>query len=288
MEYHHAAPREGCVLRLRTSLPGLRPSEQKVAQYIIDHPEEVVNISVTELSRRSGVSDATVVKLSQRIGYVGYQDLKINLAKELPLHLPNIHGEMEPGDSLESIKMRIFSLNEKALNETSRILSSAELAQATKVLSAARRVILFGSGASSIVALDAEIKLLRIGIHCNAFADPHLACTTAALLSEDDVAIGISHSGATRDTTDTLQAAQEAGATTICITNYLSSPIAAIADVCLLTAVEENDFRSGAIASRVAQLTIVDVLFSAVALERYSHTISCLEKTRDAVVGKRY
>lgn len=281
-------PVEGCILRIRTSFPSLRPSEQKVAKFILDNTELVVELSVTEVARRSDVSDATVVKFSQRIGYTGFQEMKISLAKELPAHTRNIYGEIAPGDDLQTLKEKIFALNKTALEETCRILDQSKLEQAVLALTEARQVHICGVGASGTVAMDAEQKFMRIGIPCHAYIDPHIAAAMAALLRPGDVAIGISHSGATRDTVEALQTAQRAGATTICLTNFINSPVSRNADITLLTAVQETDFRSGAMASRVAQLSIVDVLFVAVAQARYELSLACLDKTRAAVARKRY
>jgi RpiR family carbohydrate utilization transcriptional regulator len=277
-----------CTLRLRTFLPSVRPSERKVAQYILSNPESVVELPITELARLSGVSDATVVKLCQRVGYSGFQELKINLARELSMPYKRVYGKVKPGDTMEEIKEKAFSHNERALHDTARILNSVELESAVSALSAAPRIHFYGSGASGIVALDAEQKFLRIGMNCQAFNDPHLGATAAALLDKGAVAVGISHSGATRDTVDSLTIAHRAGATTVCITNAMGSPIAQAADTVLLTAVAESDFRGGAMASRIAQLSVIDILFIGVALGRHDHTMQCLAKTLEAVAHKRY
>lgn len=277
-----------CTLRLRAFLPSVRPSEKKVAQYILSNPESVVELPITQLARLSGVSDATVVKLCQRVGYSGFQELKINLARELSMPSTRVYGKVEPGDTIEEITQKTFSHNERALHDTARALSSAQLEKAISALSAASRMHFYGSGASGIVALDAEQKFLRIGMNCQAFRDPHLGATAAALLDKDSVAVGISHSGATRDTVDSLTIAYRAGATTVCLTNVMGSPIARVADITLLTAVAESDFRGGAMASRMAQLSVIDILFIGVALKRHDHTMQCLAKTLEAVAHKRY
>lgn len=278
---------DGCLIRIRGLFPTLRPSEQKVAKYILDHPSEVINLPVTDLARKSNVSDATVVKFCQRLGYSGYQHLKITLATELASLPTPIYGEIVPGDDLPVVKAKIFNVNKKSLDDTMRTVDDDELTRAVDALLHAERIHLYGVGASGLVALDAEHKLLRIGLATHAFPDPHTAMSMASVLKPGDVAIGLSHSGATRDTVESLNTARKSGATTVCITNVMASPITKTADIKLYTSVEEPDYRSGAMGSRIAQLSIVDVLFVGVAQRRYEESMQHLEKTRTAVQGKR-
>lgn len=278
---------DGCLIRIRGLFPTLRPSEQKVAQYILDNPSEVITLPVTDLARKSGVSDATVVKFCQRLGYSGYQHLKITLAAELASFPTPIYGEIVPGDELPVVKAKIFNMNKKSLDDTMRMVDDRELERAVEALLQAPRIHLYGVGASGLVALDAEHKLLRIGLDCHAFPDPHTAMSMASVLQRGDVAIGLSHSGATRDTVESLETARGVGATTICITNVMASPISKVADIKLYTSVEESDYRSGAMGSRIAQLSIIDVLFVGVAQRRFEETMEHLQKTRAAVRSKR-
>ena len=273
---------DGCLLRIRGLFPGLRPSEKKVAQYVLDHPEEVVDLSVTELAQRSGVSDATIVKFSQRIGYSGYQQFKIMLSRELARPAHANYGELDPADDIPKVKAKVITMNMSALEQTLHTLSDTELERAVDALWAAPVIHLYGVGASGFVALDAEHKFLRINRRCHAFIDNHVQRAMATLLRPGDVAIGISHSGFTQDIVNALRIAREAGATTICITNHFDSPVTAVSDIRLHTAAQEPAFRSGAIASRVAQLSIIDVLFIGVAQRDYDRTLQYLDRTRIA------
>lgn len=273
---------DGCLLRIRGLFPALRPSEKKVAEYVLQHPEEVVDLSVTELAQRSGVSDATIVKFSQRIGYTGYQQFKIMLSRELARPAQANYGELDPADDIAKVKAKVITMNMSALEQTMHTLSDIELERAVDAICAARVIHLYGVGASGFVALDAEHKFLRINRRCHAFIDNHVQRAMATLLGPGDVAIGISHSGFTQDIVSALRNAHEAGATTICITNYFDSPVTAVSDIRLFTAAQEPAFRSGAIASRVAQLSVIDVLFIGVAQRDYDRTLEYLEKTRIA------
>jgi len=138
------------------------------------------------------------------------------------------------------------------------------------------------------VAQDAQHKFLRIGFNCNAYIDTHMQASMAALLKKGDVAVGISHSGQTKDIVSAIRIANAAGATTICITNYPASQIAQESKIKLFTSSRETTLRSGAIASRIAQLSVIDVLYIGVVLKKYQTAMECLEKTRKAVSDKRF
>ena len=173
------------------------------------------------------------------------------------------------------------------MEDTARSLSVTELEAVVEAIAGARRVDVYGVGASGYVAADLQAKLHRIGRVAFAHPDAHLALTSAALLGPDDVAIGISHTGMTIDTIDALTLAAKRGATTVAITNAPSSVIARLADHVLTTAARETTFRSGATASRLAQLTVVDCVFVAVAQRTYAQSQAALEATRAAVEDRR-
>lgn len=162
-----------------------------------------------------------------------------------------------------------------------------ELERAVAAVAGAGRTDVYGVGASAFVAHDLQQKLHRIGHVSFAWSDSHLALTSAAVLSKKDVAIAISHTGATKDTIEALRAAGEHGATTIAITNSPRSALATLADIRLHTAARETTFRSGAMASRLAQLSVIDFLFAGVAQRSYDQSMRALELTAQAVKDKR-
>ncbi|MEA3485772.1 MAG: MurR/RpiR family transcriptional regulator [Candidatus Aerophobetes bacterium] len=280
--------KRGCLARLRGVYRSLNPAGKKVVDYILAHPEETIGLSITEVAENSSVSEATVVRVSQLIGYQGFQELKIVLAKDLGSFFAEIPEKIKRGDSVTEITAKVLQMNIQAIRDTLDVLDVEEVEKAIKAISNARRVDFYGVGASGFVALDAQNKFLRINIESMAFTDPHSQAVSAALLTKRDVAVGISHSGSTKDIADSLFLAKSAGATTICITNYARSPVAKISDIKLYTASKEATFRSGAIASRIAQLSVIDVLFMGILIRCYDKTVRCLEKTTEAVKTKRY
>jgi DNA-binding MurR/RpiR family transcriptional regulator len=274
------------LLHIRGTYPALRPAEKRVAQVILSDPREAVHYSITQLAEKAEVSDATVVKFCKRLGYKGYQEFKIMLAQDVAVKPQLIHGEVEPGNDVQTIKEKIFQANISALQETAQVLETEALERAVQALANAGEIHFYGVGASGIVALDAEQKFSRIGLRTSAFLDTHLQIARAVHLREGDVAVCLSFSGETVEIVEALRAAKQAGALTIAITSFSGSTLAREADVLLLTSTQQNLFRSGAIASRLTQLSTIDVLFIAVALVDHERAQEAIEKTR-AILSQR-
>ena len=278
----------GSFVRLQGAYSGLRAAEQRVADFILRHPDELIYLTVTELAERMSTSESTVVRLCQKIGYKGYQEFKIMLARDLVGPTETVYEQIEPGDDLSTVKSKVFQANAQALRDTIEVLDDAELSKAVDALAVATRVDLYGVGGSGPLAQDAYHKFLKLGIRAVALSDGDLMAMSSALLGPGDVALGISHTGASRDVTDALGRAKANGATTICITHRSSSPITKVADIRLVTAAKQTAFRSDASSSRIAQLTIIDTLYVGVAHKAHDRSLKTIEKTREATAAKRY
>ena len=164
---------DDCLLHIKGLYPSLRPAEQRVADEILENANEVVHLSITALAKRVGVSDATVVKFCKRVGYKGFQDLKIRLAANVAVTPKPIYGEINRGDDIAAIKEKIFRINIQALEDTIRTLDSQALQKAVAAIVKAPRIQFYGIGASGIVAEDAQQKFMRIGLSA-AFIDSHM------------------------------------------------------------------------------------------------------------------
>jgi len=209
------------------------------------------------------------------------------LVRDLATTPANAFGEVEPGDSVAVIRDKIFQTSAQALSDTLKVLSETELEKAVDIIKNAEKLVFFGVGASGLVAHDAQSKFMRIGIEAKFDQDTHNQLVQAALMQPGDVAIVITHSGETLDAAEVLRLARQAGAGTICITNYPESTAACLAEVVLLTSVHETALRSGAMASRIAQLAVVDALFMSIAIDRHEDSMSYLVKTRKAVSSRK-
>lgn len=278
----------GALVKLRALLPRLTEAEGRVAAYILQQPAAIPEMSITQLAEACGASEATVVRLARRIGLRGYQELRIRLSADLATGQPRPGGDVEPTDDLRSACRKLFTSAVQALEETLRVLDGDTLERVVEQVALARRIDLYGVGASGIVAMDAALKLMRIGLDAHAFTDPHLQATSAALLGPEDVAVGISHSGSTKDTVDALRVARASGAFTVAVTGFGPSPITRVADAVLPVVAREPLLREAATGSRIAAMAVLDSVFAGVLLRRYAPARRALERTREALVGRKY
>lgn len=255
---------------------------------MIDDPEGVASSTITELAQQCATSETTVIRFCRAIGFAGYPELRITLAAEAGRAQGSAGGrvvgsDINPDDSLSDVVEKIAYADARAVEETAAQLDVDALQRIVDAVTGARRIDVYGVGASAFVAADFQQKLHRIGLVCFAWSDVHIMLTSAAVLRDGDVAVGISHSGATTDTTDALAEARRHGATTVALTNFPRAPICQAADHVLTTAARETTFRSGATASRLAQLTVIDCIFVGVAQRTYAATSKALESTYEAV-----
>lgn len=278
------------LVRIRSLLPGLARAEQRVADIVLADPASISRRSITDVAEAAGTSETTVTRFCKAIGVGGYPDLRIALAADTARTSPRdreLGGDISPDDDLGQIIHKIAYADAKAAEETADQLNTETLDALVDAVIAARRIDVYGVGASAFVALDLQQKLHRIGLTCFAWSDTHAALTSAAVLREGDVALAISHTGATSETVEALREARRRGATTAALTNFARSPITEVADHVLTTAVRETTYRSGAMASRIGQLTVIDCLFIGVAQRRLDDTRTALEATYEAVDGHR-
>ncbi|HWM73143.1 MAG TPA: MurR/RpiR family transcriptional regulator, partial [Nocardioides sp.] len=217
-------------VRIRALVPSLAPAEVRVAERVLADPTAVAASTISSLARDCATSETTVIRFCRAVGFTGYPALRLALAAEHG-HAGaddsrQLSGDIAADDDLDKVVAKIAFADARAVEETAQQLDLGALHEVIDALVAARRIDLYGVGASGFVALDFQQKLHRIGRVAFAWPDPHMALTSAALLTDDDVAVAISHSGATKDTLDALALAQRNGATTVALTNFPRSPLA--------------------------------------------------------------
>src|SRR5690625_551389 len=287
MEHLKVNKNPGLFTRIEATLPKLRGAEKKVVRFIEKNVGEIIHLSITEVAERSQTSESSVVRLCKRLGYKGFQDMKIHFAKEVISPEQQIHEVIEKDDDVLIIKRKIFQSNIQALYDSLEVCNDEQLVHAVNAISNANLIEFYGTGGSGAVAMDAHHKLLKMGIKSFSYSDSTLQSMSASVLGEKDVVIGISHTGSNKDVLHAMKLGKEAGATLICITNSSKSPITQISDILLQTASRETLFRIDAISSRIAQLTIIDILVAALDINNYDQTYEDLQKTRKSTTDKK-
>lgn len=274
------------MVRIKSLKYDFTDSEGKIGEYIMDNTDEVYNLTALELGNLTGTSAASVIRFSKKLGYSGFQELKISLAKDRDNEgskRNKIYEAISIEDSTDSIMEKIAMENINAIRNTLKLLDRDCLDKVVELIDNGNRIFLFGIGSSFLVARDFQYKLARINMPVFLYEDLHLQLVSASNMKKGDVAIGISHSGKTKEIYMALELAKEAGCDTISITRYGDNPISKIASLNLYTAEVEEYLRMGAIASRIAQLTVIDILFTSIVKKNYDRISPCITNTGELI-----
>ncbi|MER5433156.1 MurR/RpiR family transcriptional regulator [Streptomyces sp. NPDC002588] len=277
--------------KVRTLAPSMTRSMQRVAEAVAHDPAGCAALTVTGLAERTGTSEATVVRTARLLGYPGYRGLRLALAglaaQQQSGRAPALTTDIAVDDSLADVVAKLAHDERQTLADTAAGLDTAALDAAVTAAAAARRVDVYGVGASGLVAQDLVQKLLRIGLTAHAHSDTHLAVTNAVQLRAGDVAVAITHSGSTGDVIEPLRVAFERGATTVAITGRPASAVTQYADHVLTTSsARESELRPAAMSSRTGQLLVVDCLFVGVAQRTYERAGPALAASYEALAHR--
>ncbi len=273
--------------KIRTLYKEMGPAEKKIADFVVGNLNDIMATSISELSELCGCGDATVVRFSRRLGFEGYQALKIAIAGDLG-SASAISSEIEKSDSCFEIFSKRMNDIALTLSNTQSVLDAQALENAAKIIMKAKRIVVFGLGNSAAIASDAAHKFLRLGLNAQACTDNHLQAIIASHIDRQSVAIAISHSGASKDIVEALRLSKIGGATTIAITNFGTSPIVEAADFCLFTKAEETRHSILAMSSRIAQLAIFDAIYTYIVVNADKASMQAIYNTELALQNKKY
>ncbi|KDR31313.1 MULTISPECIES: MurR/RpiR family transcriptional regulator [Caballeronia] len=264
----------------------LRPSERKLAEYVLEAPREVLDLSMTEFAARAGVSQPTIARFCQALGFSGFREFKIRLAQGVAADVPTVYRDVRTDEPAAGVAAKVLDRTIGALIAVRNSLSSDSVAAAIAMLAEARRIEFYGAGGSGIAALDMQHKFFRLGVPSVAYSDPHTYTTSAALLGAGDVVVAISNTGRTRDILDACRSALNGGAKVIAITHG-NSPLARLATVGLFANVDEDTDIFSPMTSRVSHLAIGDILAVGLALARGPALAEKLAEAKDVLEGRR-
>ena len=273
---------KSALLLLRESTNTLSNTEKEIAAYLLEHPQQILELSIHELAKRTFSSPSTIVRLCHHIGFEGFKDFRRAVTYELALREQNQKQETKDlarSDRLEEIIEKITYKNIMSLEDTKNLLDVRVLQESLRMIQNARVIYLFGMGASLVAARDLYLKFLRLNRPCVVNEDWHSQLLQARNASKDDLGIVFSYSGATVEVIECMKALKANGTKIIAITRCVSTPVSELADQKLYTTASESTFRSGAMSSRISQLNIVDILYTALANSRYEQSMSQLNKT---------
>lgn len=270
--------------RIRSRLPNLAVAERQVADWVLQHSDEVIHISMARVAQNCSVSDTTVLRFCRAAGFVGYMDLKLSIARDLARPTQIIHDDIDQDDDPPTIAHKVFLSHIQALSDTLAVLDKVALTKAVDMIMKAKRLFIIGVGTSNPIVFEAYNKFFRLGLNCHAQTDSYLQLMEAALVGPETLMIAISQSGSSADPVLSLKEAKRQGAKAIVITGNAESPLTKYADVTLLAVSHET--RAESTASHIAQMTIIDALYTIVSLNMLPTTTRNEDKIWKAILHK--
>lgn len=256
----------GTLLKLKEFQESFTKNEKKISNYLLSNIEEIKSLNTYDLAIKCDVSQASVVRFAKKLGFKGFPEFKISLAGDLVMQnnekqIQIIYDEIQFDDSTEVLSKKVMYENIKSIEDTYKIINFEEIEKAAETLDSANRIFILGAGFSGIVARDFQYKLWELGKSVVFDTDQHIQLTNASTAQKGDVVFVISYSGQTLDIYQTILEFKEKGIDIITLTKFATNPIKDIGDISLSTIVEKSNLRSTSLSSRMAQLTIIDILY---------------------------
>lgn len=288
-----AAGSAGVLARAKQLLPDLTGALQRVAEFVLANPAAAARATIVELAERSNTSPATVTRFCRALGFDGYADLRLSIAAETGGAARaagwtiDIGRQILPTDPLDRVLTQIMAADTRAIHDTAARLDLDAVSRVASAIATANRTDIYGIGGSGLVGTELQLSLHRIGIACWAWTEVHIGLASSSLLKSGDVAIGISHSGESRETIEMLAEAGSHGATTVALTNFPESPLGELADIILATATHETTFRPDALSARHPQMVVLDLVYIAVAQRTHERSHKSFQVTARAVAGHK-
>lgn len=272
-----------CTYKIREGMTSFTETEKKIGEYILKYKDEAIKLSAQELADKTSTSAAAIIRFSKRLGYKGFTTLKVELAKDSDEVHEDFNDIIKQSDSIGSMVKKTIKSNIITLEETLKLIDIEVLEEVIEDLVNAKKIYLYGVGASGLMALDFQYKLSRIKKLAIYQSDTHIQLVSSAHIEPSDVAIGISYSGETKEINLALKKAKENGAKTIAITSYSKNTLSKIVDIPLFIPKEERELRIGAISSRMSASAILDLLYLGIAKKDLESTNEYILKTREVI-----
>ena len=244
----------------------LTAAEKKVADYVTDHQRDTQIMSISDLAEACGVAEATITRFCRKLDYKGYNDFKLALAKSVASRrgIPFLSGEVTPEDDIQEMCHKLYGAEVDAISQTLSLIRPDCIRQAADILTQADKVLCLGQGGSMIMAEEAAHLFATAGMSFFSLSDSHMQIISAASLTERDAILFFSYSGATREAIELLELAHQRKVRVILVTHFPKSPACAYANVVLQCGANEGPLQLGSVPARMAQLFLIDTLFTEV------------------------
>ena len=281
-------PEENVFTRITREYYQLTASEKKLAAFVTANGQRSQTMSISELAAACGVAEATISRFCRRMGYRGYSAFRLAIAAATAGRSSSdpLHGEIQPEDTVPDLCAKLAGVDSDAIRETQSLIRPERIQSAAGMLLAAEKVLCMGQGGSMLLAEEAAHLFTTVFSGFFPVKDSHMQVIAASNLSERDAILFFSYSGATKDLMDVMRIARQRRAKIVLVTRYPGSPGAELADCVLQCGSTEGPLQLGSIAARIAQLYLVDVLFSEMCRRDLEHCKQRREMVADALSEK--
>ncbi|MCU1556569.1 MAG: MurR/RpiR family transcriptional regulator [Microbacteriaceae bacterium] len=279
--------------RIQSRLPEMSDAMAKIAEYLLEHPQAPLKLSIGQLAEQAGTSAATVTRFCRMIGYAGYAPFRVSIATDFGRSTArdswktDIGRAFGPDDSPGDVLSTLINAHSRTLRETAAAIDLPAMKVISKRIAESHHVDIYGVGGSAMLADEMQARLYRIGINTHMWAEVHSGLTSAAIQNKNCVAIGISNTGRTEETIQMLRQAGRAGALTVAISNNPTSPLAEVADLRIITSVYEQFLQPDDLSAKHGQLLVLDLLYLLIAQENFDRSIDNLAASALAVSTHR-
>jgi DNA-binding MurR/RpiR family transcriptional regulator len=288
-----AEPAIGVLSRIQSQFPEMSGTMQKIASFLLEHPQAPLKMSIGDLALRAGTSAATVTRFCRLIGFAGYVPFRVSIATDLGRSAAreswkaDIGRAFGPDDSPADVLSTLLNAHTRSLRETASIMDLPLMKNISRRIAGCSHVDIYGIGGSAALAGEMQSRLYRIGINTHHWSEVHAGLTSAAIQNSDCVAIGISNTGRTTETIEMLEQARRAGALAIAVCNNPKSPLAEAADLNIITSVYERFLQPDDLTAKHAQLLVLDLLYLLIAQENFARSTQNLSTSALAVSAHR-
>ncbi len=273
------------LLKIKNEYDALGKAEKKIADVLLNNDKSVPSMFIGDFAQLCDCSVATVTRFSKKLGFNGFPQLKIALAREKDFS--PVGENITAADTAAEVFAKICNDIYGSLERTKKSINADELQKCCEAVISADKIFIFGLGNSASVAQDAAHKLFRLGKDSTAYTDNHMQAIAATHTGKGSLVIGVSHSGKSKDIVDALKLSRENGATTVAITSLGNHPLKKVSDIVLNTVSEETNYRILGLSSRIAQLAIIDAIYSYLVCH-LPGAIDSINKTESALCSKKY
>ena len=272
--------------KLESMMPFLSNAEQSLGHFILEHSDDIFTMSTKELSQKSGVSEATLIRFTKKLGLNGYTEFKLTLSADLASNERQaIPVNVTEKDHSLEIYEKLAAFTITSIEATGKTLTSESMDAAVELIyhtyQSGHRIYLSGVGASSVLAQQLRIKLMRLDIPSIFFEDTHLQLESNINMKKDDLLICFTTLAKSVQNHQFIQLANERNAKVILITQFGNQKLADKATVTLYTSCVENNFRLTNQTSIIVQSIIIDTLFLALALKDLPKIVGDVEEAKE-------